>query len=169
MELWDLYDERRALLNIRHERGIPLPAKTYHIVVGIWIMNSDGQILVTRRDFEKQPYPGQWEITGGAVVSGETSICGAMRELFEETGIAATEKELLFVGTERGERAFYDTYLLRRDVEMTNIVLQPGETVDAKWVSEKQLEQMIEEKIFVESLGKRWFKYKEALKSVDAA
>jgi 8-oxo-dGTP diphosphatase len=40
-----------------------------------------------------------WEASKGAVLTGEDSINGAKRELFEETGIRCNYDELFSLGT----------------------------------------------------------------------
>jgi 8-oxo-dGTP pyrophosphatase MutT (NUDIX family) len=143
MEKWDLYNENRQPLNRTLIRGEQKNPGEHHIVVEVWTVNSNRDILVTLRDPNKLEYPGKWENTGGSVLSGETSKQGAIRELFEETGISATENELSLLGTYKEHSAFVDIYLLRRDVEIEDLTMQEGETVDAKWVSFKELEDMI--------------------------
>ena len=88
MELWDLYDEHRAPLGRTHQRGLPLAPGEYHLAVIVVIVNSRGEVLLTRRSPEKAVCPGWWENTGGAVQAGETSRQAILRELEEETGLA---------------------------------------------------------------------------------
>lgn len=89
MEIWDLYDESRRPLGRTARRDEPLQPGEYHVVVGIWVFDGKGHILLTRRDASKRYMPGKWENTGGHVVSGEDSRAAAARELWEETGIQA--------------------------------------------------------------------------------
>jgi isopentenyldiphosphate isomerase len=144
MELWDLYDENRCLLNEIHIRGNIFKENHYHIVVGIWIVNSQGQILITLRHPHKETYPNLWENTGGSVLAGESSVDGARRELKEEIGLSAEKKELKLLGTIKGNHNFVDIYLLKKDIEISDIQLQEEETVDAKWVIPDELFKMID-------------------------
>ena len=116
---------------------------TYHIAVGIWTVNHQNQILLTLRAPEKPDWPNMWENTAGSVLSGETSRQGAVRELFEETGIRVTEEELFLLGTERTRNTIGDCYIVRKTVPLKEIVFQKGETCDARWVSLEELDQMI--------------------------
>lgn len=142
-ELWDLYDKNRRPLNIKHERGKYLRKGTYHVAVGIWTVNDKNEVLLTLRDPSKRDWPNIWENTAGSVLSGETSLQGAVRELYEETGIKAEESELILIATERTSNAFGDCYMLRKAVPIESIVLQKGETCDAKWVTLQTLDDMI--------------------------
>ena len=57
-------------------------------IVGVLavVMRGD-RVLVVRR--ANPPMPGRWGFPGGVLELGETVAQGAMRELFEETGIKA--------------------------------------------------------------------------------
>jgi len=143
MEKWDLFDETRQPLNKIHNRQDKMIIGEYHTVVGIWTVNSDNEILLTLRHPDKKKYPNLWENTGGSVLAGETSKAGAIRELFEETGIIANENELFFLGTKKEEKAFIDTYMLRKNVKLSELTMQESETVDAQWVTFDKLDEMI--------------------------
>ncbi len=116
---------------------------TYHVAVGIWTVNDLRQILITLRAHEKSDWPDLWENTAGSVLAGETSRQGAVRELFEETGIRAEEEELFLIGSERGRNTFGDCYMLRKNINLRDIVFQKGETVSARWVTLPELDEMI--------------------------
>ena len=143
MERFDLYDKDRRPLGRTHQRGVPLPKGAYHLVVFAWIVNSRGQLLLTLRSPEKLYYPNTWAATGGAVIAGETGPEGIAREVFEETGISARPEEFRLLGTVRRKDSFAETYLLKKDVPLEDLVMQEGETCDARWVSRRELEEMI--------------------------
>ena len=145
MELWDLFDKNRRPLHRTHVRGVPMRRGEYHLVVFVWIFNSSGQTLLTKRSPEKKTYPNFWSPTGGAVQSGETSLQAVARELQEETGIHAEKSEFVLLTSVRvAPRSYFsDIYLLQKDVPLSEIVLQEGETCDAKWVSKAEFEAMI--------------------------
>jgi 8-oxo-dGTP diphosphatase len=57
-------------------------------VVGVLaVVVRDGRALVVRRS--NPPLAGRWGFPGGVLELGETVVEGAMRELFEETGVVA--------------------------------------------------------------------------------
>ena len=163
MDLWDLYDKDRKPLGILHKRGEPLKRGTYHLAVGIWTVNSKNELLITLRDKAKKEWPSLWENTAGSVLSGESSRQGAVRELFEETGIRANEDEMVLIGTERTRNAFGDCYAVRKDVPIDNIVFQSGETCDAKWVSLSTLDEMIEDGLVAPPVANRLAKIRKDL------
>ncbi|WP_099206177.1 NUDIX hydrolase [Scatolibacter rhodanostii] len=156
MEIWDLFGEKRQPLHRTHRRGEMMNFGEYHIDVEIWTVDSNRNILITLRDSTKQYYPSKWEATGGSVLSGETSRQAAIRELKEETGILAVEDELSFLGTCQEIEAFVDIYLLRCDIPISKLIMQPGETVDAKWISFEQLEEMIADESLALPIGEHF-------------
>ena len=143
MELWDVYDENRNPLHRTHKRGVPMKSGEYHLAVFVWIFDGKGRLLLTKRSPEKMAYPNLWALTGGAALAGETSLQAVQRELFEETGIHARQDEFEPVDQYRRKNCHCDLYFLIKDVPLSRLVLQPGETCDAKWVDRAEFEAMI--------------------------
>lgn len=46
MELWDIYNENREKTGRTIVRGQKLGENEYHLVVHMWIINSNGQFLI---------------------------------------------------------------------------------------------------------------------------
>lgn len=145
MELNDIYDENRNLTGRVHRRNTRWASGEYGLVVCVWVYDGRGHLLMTRRAPEKS-YPHTWENSGGAAVAGETSLEAIQRELFEETGIRAGQDEFELLSTTRDGHFFYDHYCLKADVPLAKIVLQPGETDDARWVDFDTVHGMIARK-----------------------
>ena len=145
MELWDIYDNGRNLTGHTHIRGKPMKDGDNHIVVGIILFNSSGQILITKRSFEKKGDPGKWENTAGSIIAGETSIQGAVRELFEETGIKVLPDDLFLLTTinRNVKHCFVDVYITKKDIPLSELVFQKGETCDAKWITFDEWEDLL--------------------------
>lgn len=142
MELLDLYDENRRPLGRTIERGKRLKTGEYHLVAAIWTADRDGKLLLTRRAPEKEFFPNEWENSGGAVLAGETSLKGAVRELYEETGICVSEKDLILLGSCREEHLLVDTYLALIGEAEPPVTLQPGETAGFRWVTLTEYDRM---------------------------
>ena len=145
MEWNDIYDKDRKLTGRVHRRGTPWRRGEYGLVVCVWVYDGQGNVLLTRRAPGKS-FAGTWENSGGAAQAGEESRTAIVRELFEETGIQAEAEDFELIATDRDRSAFYDFYCLKRQVPLSSIVLLPGETDDAKWVSLEQVHEMIREK-----------------------
>jgi len=86
-EIWDILDENRTRTGRTHRRADNMRPGDYHLVVRLWIMNSKGQLLITRRALNKIGFPGMWEIPSGSVLAGGESLQAAVREAREECGI----------------------------------------------------------------------------------
>lgn len=134
MEYNDVYDAQRRPTGRRKLRSEQWDEGEFGLAVCVWVYDGRGNVLLTQRAPEKS-FPGTWENSGGAAQAGENSRRAVRRELFEETGILAEEDEFEFVGSTQSERFFFDHYFLRRQTPIEQIVLQPGETSDAKWVT----------------------------------
>lgn len=132
-ELWDLYEKDRRPLGRAIPRGEPLPEGTYHLAVGIAVLNRQGEILLTQRSPEKDPHGGCWEIPGGCAQAGETSLAAACRELQEETGLAVLPEELILLLQEVLPGVHLDIYAATREEDKTALRLQDGETEAAQW------------------------------------
>ena len=98
MELWDLYDSQRNPLNKTHERGQPFAEGEFYVCAEIWVKNSEGKFLITKRHPDKKA-GNLWEFSGGGTLAGETTKQSAVRELEEETGIKIDESELELFAT----------------------------------------------------------------------
>lgn len=145
MERMAAFDEDfRPLPDIAPVRGEPLPEGVYTLVCKVLIRHRDGTILITRRDPVKKFGGGMWEISGGGTAQygedGETCI---RRETREETGIElGAIRELRRVCLKGTMRSFFVEYLAETDWEKDKITLQPGETVDYRWVTKEELLKM---------------------------
>ena len=163
MEFNDIYDKDRRLTGRRHRRGDRWRKGEYGLVVCVWVYDGKGNLLLTRRAPQKS-FAGTWENSGGAAKAGETSRQAIARELFEETGIRAEESEFELLGSSRDNAAFYDYYCLRREVPLTEIVLQPGETDDARWVSFEEAQAMVDRKEICTIIGRQYMRQAPLLK-----
>jgi 8-oxo-dGTP pyrophosphatase MutT (NUDIX family) len=157
-EMWDACDVNGNKLGYELPRSMAknLPQGVYHVVVNVYTITKKGRILVTQRSKNKT-YPLKWEVTGGSVLSGETALHGAVRELREETGIIATEDELveLYYYTDHKRHCIYHSYLVVFNRE-PKITLQPGETMDYQYMDYKAFKSFVRTDRFVPSEQHRY-------------
>ena len=158
----DIYDENGNLTGKCHRRGSPWKTGEYGLVVCVWVHNGKGKLLLTRRAPEKS-FAGTWENSGGAALKGETSRQAIVRELLEETGIHAEEAEFELLGTGKDAHTLYDYYCLKRDVELEQIVLLPGETDDVKWVDFETVHGMIRDGEICKVIAKQFLRQEPQL------
>ena len=156
MELWDLYDADERPLHRTHRRGEPMEKGTYHLGVDIWVLTGDGHVLLTLRSMEKDDCPGEWENTCGSVLAGETALQGAVRELYEETGIAASPAELTLIDRRVRTDSISYMYLLKRDVELSSLRMQPGETSAARLFTPDEIDALVRRPAGVRPVADRW-------------
>ena len=93
MEYWDIYDEKKERTGRTMARNDwHMKPGDYHLTVLALIINETGRILLTQRQLDKQWAPGKWEIPGGGVKAGETSLEAVLRETREETGLCRIKR-----------------------------------------------------------------------------
>jgi len=158
----DIYDADRNLTGRVHLRGTPWRKGEYGLVVCVWVYDGKGNLLMTRRAPEKS-FPGTWENSGGAARAGETSRQAITRELAEETGIRAAPEEFELLCDGRDKSFHYDFYCLKKAIPLERVVLQPGETDDAKWVSLAQVHEMIRQKQICKIIAKQFLRQEKYL------
>lgn len=104
-----------------------------------------------------------WEFFGGGVLAGETTKQAAVREISEELGVIIDESELELLEVFKNGNYFMDIYVVRKDIDLEGITLQPDEVVDAKYLSSDEIDNMIAEGKVVRSVGARYEMYKGML------
>lgn len=136
MEYWDIYDKNKNKTGKIIQRGQLMEENEYHLIVHIWIKNSEGNFLIQQRS-EKVKNPLVWSATGGSVVAGEDSYTGALREVKEELGIdLSKENGYLFdssIYEEDNQKYWCDTYLYFIDLDITTLNLQIEEVKQVKY------------------------------------
>ncbi|MUK89345.1 NUDIX domain-containing protein [Ornithinibacillus sp. L9] len=151
MEVWDLYDSKRNKTGKTHVRGVPLPEELYHLVVHVWVENDNGDVLLSKRHPHKS-YGGLWECTGGSVLTGETSLQGALRETQEEIGLTLDAKIGKLLYSQLRQTHHLDVWLFRSNATIEDLTFQEDEVIDAKWVNEDTYNSMLKEKMIVPTL-----------------
>ena len=164
MEYNDIYDKERNLTGRVHRRGTRWRAGEYGLVVCVWVYDGRGRILLTRRAPQKTA-PGTWENSGGAAKAGESSIQAIVRELYEETGIVAEQRQFEFLESGQDGSMHYDHYCLHCSIDISQIVLQPGETDAVKWATFEEIHQMIADKQICRAIAQQFLRMEPALRA----
>lgn len=150
MEIFDLFDDERKPLGKTIERGQKPGKGENRMVVHISIFNSKGEMLIQQRQSTKRNWANLWDISvGGCVVAGETSQMGAHRELLEELGIEYNFEGVRPHLTINFDNGFDDHYLIEKDIDLKDIVMQEAEVQDFKWASKEEIEKLFKENKFV--------------------
>ena len=139
MEILDIYDRDRHRTGKTYLRSEKIPEGGLRLIVHILIFNDKGELLIQQRADHKK-MGGLWDITcGGACQAGEDSQDGARRELKEELGIYLDFSNLRPVLTANFDQGFDDFYILRKNIDTSNLVLQEEEVKAARWASRKEI------------------------------
>jgi isopentenyldiphosphate isomerase len=147
MEYLDVYDEAGKKTgevverNEAHRKGI------LHKVVHVWIINSKNELLMQKRSKNKDLNPDKWYVSmGGHIESGETNAQTIIREFKEELALDVssqigdveylhTFKEAIIANEGAfWDYAFYDVHVLRREVDLSQLLLQEDEVQEVKFM-----------------------------------
>ena len=153
-EYWDIYDADGNKTGRLHKRGEPMQEGEYHLVVHVWVVNSNGNFLIQKRIPGTKDISNKWEAVGGHAVAGESSLQAAVREAQEEIGIILdpSNGQLFMRYIEKNPThdgsAFCDVWVFKQDVNINDVVLNPGEACDAMLANAADITKMVSEGIF---------------------
>ena len=108
---------------------------------GAWVLiysPNKKHVMIAKRSKESNN-PNMWNFWGGGVDEGETPKEGAVRELFEESGIVVKKKELVLLGRIR-KLSFFGVI---RSMKTRPPNIQRAEISKYKWVTVKSLKKMM--------------------------
>lgn len=151
MEHWDVYDCLRQKTGKIHERGVPMGAGEYHLVVHGCLFNPEGEMLIQQRQPFKEGWPNLWDVTAsGSALTGETPQQAMRREMMEEVGIEHDFEDQRPVFTVNFDVGFADWFLIRRDdIDTRKLRLQPEEVQAVRWAGLDEILQMMQEGTFI--------------------
>ena len=155
MELWDLYTKDRVKTGEIHARENPMPKDRYHLVVNVWIKNSEGKYLISKRAKTRTKNPLMFETVGGAALKGENSIEAAVREVKEEVGIDLNPKsgKLIYSYTRKDLNSIVDVFLFHYngEVDLKNATTDEVESV--KWMTTDEIYELHKKGLLVSTLS----------------
>lgn len=151
MEIVDKFNNKRQALNITRERYEHIEGE-YGLACHFWIVNDKGELLIQKRNPNKKVYPGLWSTSGGGVDAGETTLETSIRECKEELGIEINENEIELALSYRRKKDFLDVYIVRKNIDLKDIVMQEEEVVDVKWITPEALQGMFDSSEFAPNL-----------------
>lgn len=150
MELWDIYNSDKTKSNKTMVKGKKFEEGAYHLVVHACIFNLKGEMLIQQRQPFKSGWSNMWDITvGGSAVSGETSQTAIERELFEEIGLKINLQNVQPHLTINFDVGFDDVYLIEKELDINNLVLQYEEVQRVKWATLDEIFQKLDEGTFI--------------------
>ncbi|MEI8096260.1 MAG: NUDIX domain-containing protein [Spirochaetales bacterium] len=160
LEFWDILRADRTKTGRTKLRGEALGPEEFHLAVHVWIRSPSNAYLISRRALDKQPFPGAWEPSGGAVQAGETSLEAALREVEEELGLSLPRNEGRLVAQLNGEgkhsQTLSDVWLFEFDFSPRQVSIQATEVADVMVADSKQISTLIAEGKFVPYVARYW-------------
>jgi len=148
MEYLDLYDENRfktGEIIARETIRDNMPSNRYITIVIIFIENSKHEFLIQKTSIQKGSV---FATTGGLVESGSNSIETVIKEVKEELGLVTNINEVTLIETRKGPFAFQDTYYLKKDINLKDLILQEEEVEYTKWLSVDEIKGLIDKGLF---------------------
>ena len=162
MELLDVLDENGEPSGLVRERTMVHMRGDYHRTSHVWVVRRrmDGryELLLQKRSAAKDSFAGCYDISSaGHIPAGVGYRESAVRELFEELGISADEKELRLIGFHEGRyegafngKLFKDheksaVFLYEKPVEDSAFTLQESEVESVLWMELHEIERAVRE------------------------
>lgn len=146
-ELLQVYDEQGNPVeplsrSIVHQK----PVQHWHGVVNVWLVNANGELMVSKRSENVGGNPGKWQTYfGGHVPAGMTHIETAVKELEEEIGLTINPDSLHIIDkgqfTNDDHLHFYESYALLYEGNPEGLNFADGEISAAKWMSMDEYQQ----------------------------
>lgn len=158
-ELFDIVDENNVPTGETKPREVVhAELVDWHRATHVWIVNDKREVLCQQRSLTKDKNPGMWQsFFGGHLASGQTYESNALSELNEELGLQANATDLvpLYVKKHEGQKHFGQVYVLRWNGDLSVLRFDDGEVAQVKWMSLAELERLIAEGQFCNSLDQK--------------
>ncbi|MBU6113541.1 NUDIX hydrolase [Mammaliicoccus lentus] len=150
MEIWDLYDKDRQLLENKMVRGNDIKENQYHLVIHVCIFNKEGEMLIQKRTLDKEGWPGAWDVSvGGSAIQTENHQRAAERETFEELGVKLDLKKQRPHLTINFEKGFDDFFIINKEIDISQLTFPTEEVDEIKWATKDEIIEMINKEIFI--------------------
>lgn len=138
-EYLDVRDFDGNKLGFTVERGKHQHEGWWYLCVHAYIVDQNGNFLLQRRALTKEYFPGIWDITCGAALSGEEALDAAIRETKEEIGLDVSKFESYFVGISHCYDCVNHVYFFKGEFSLDDLTLQEEEVMDVKLVTKDEL------------------------------
>lgn len=145
MEYIDIYNRDGSLTGVTRPKHNPKKAGEYYRHVLVIMKTSDspapvegeGKYIVQQRSLKAKYYAGKWDMTGGAVMAGETPKTAAFREVKEELDITIPTESMQLgfesiVDWDDGTGLLVSVFMCRVDVPADGFNYDPREVNDVK-------------------------------------
>lgn len=155
-ELVDIYTKDHVPTGtVAPRKGLVLQEGQYVLYALAVIQDPQGRILITQRSMDKSWGAGWWEVSGGGVLSGETSVQAAVREVREEVGldVSALEPQLIYsyenVDQDSGNNYLVDIYRFEMNVTEADVTLAQREAIGVRMATWDEITDLRQQGIFL--------------------
>ena len=140
-ELFQIVDEQDNVIAAK-PRSELLPNDVYR-VSGLWLTNSQGEVLLAKRALSKDHDPGKWgPAVAGTVEANESYEDNIKKESYEELGLGNVAFILgpkFFV---KGRWTYFAQYFYAKiDKPANEFELQQAEVAEVRWFTMSELKQ----------------------------
>lgn len=142
--------QTRCLKSIAHKKGY------FHATVHIWLFTSNGELLIQKRNPDKDAFPNLWDVSvAGHIEFEEKPIEAALREASEEIGLELQVASLKFIGSHREKHRHHSNfidnelhhiYISELTQPLTSLKLQQEEVSKVKLIPLKKIQEKISKK-----------------------
>ena len=159
-EFIDIVDQNGQPTGKSIDREIAHAEGIWHRTAHVWIARRKHgaiEILLQKRAEHKSSFPGCYDISSaGHIPAGDDYKESALRELEEELGIQAEEKDLIYCGDRKViwddsffGKPFHDrqhsrVFLLWLDLEETAFCVDPEEVEHVRWMNFEECYHAVE-------------------------
>ncbi len=149
-EFLDIVDEKGQPTGETVDREFAHANGIWHRTSHLWLArkrNGKVQILLQKRAEHKSSFPGCYDISSaGHIPAGDDYLKSAIRELEEELGVQAEEKDLIYCGDRKiildttffgkpfHDRQISRVFLLWLDLEESTFTVQETEVDSVLWM-----------------------------------
>ncbi len=118
-----------------------------HKEVGLFIINSNNQVLLQKRSANKRFNPNKWGLCAGHVEAYEENDSAMLRELKEELGVTVNKNDIVHFDTvvrkrELNSHIRYEYYMFL-DKDEKDFTIQSEELSEVKWIDFNKYKDMV--------------------------
>ncbi|MEG0826480.1 MAG: NUDIX domain-containing protein [Bacilli bacterium] len=143
---WDLYDDKFNLINEVVNEDEEINDGKYHCSINTYIINSDKKLLLVKRTMNYNfRYPGFWNSINGNVENGKNSVETVIESIDKKIGINIKTFEITSIDVQLRDpyHYIYETFIIKKNICLDDIVFKDKTCTQAKWVDLKELYNMI--------------------------
>jgi isopentenyldiphosphate isomerase len=155
-----IVDEHNAplepqLRSVAHKNGL------WHRTTGIWVINSNKQILCQKRSFKKDLNPGFWQaFFGGHLAPGEEYIDNAVLECNEELGISISAEQILPYKVLKSDKPTHKEFqyvcAIVLDKAADEFNFEKEEVDELKWIELDEVRRILSDETVENWIKKSW-------------